>query len=93
MCLPWCPFGEEPSGADVDVSASMSCRAGGHSVDSVTALTSSLLTAANQICVPCLLHHVYHDPLHILCLPPSCEFSLVPEKCRRVPVVQGLTFS
>ena len=37
---------EEPSGADVVVSAGMSCGAGGHSVGSVTALTSSLLTAA-----------------------------------------------
>ena len=33
-------------GADVEVSVGMSCKAGGSSVDSITALTSSLLTAA-----------------------------------------------
>ena len=42
---------EEPSvvviiGADVDVGVGMSCEGGGSSVDSITVLTSSLLTAA-----------------------------------------------
>ena len=79
-------------GPDVDVGAGMSCKAGGSSVDSITVLTSSLLTEATCRLLNLRLHHICHDPLCVLCLPMSCNFSLIPERCRPVPMVQGPTF-